>query len=232
MSIERRPKTAAELMAELEADETWVADSEARGERHREQVEANRRDAARVLAEINREVGLDVSALSDLAGIMDRDIVAILVRLLHEVDNVDVKKEMIRLLGTGGRPEAARPLIEEFYASEPGPEGDALRWSIASALCEVADPSIGQDLIRLSRDPASGQARQMLTLALGSVGSTDAIPVLVDLLQERDVAGHAVIALRALGAVEARSDIERLEGDSRAWVRREVRRAMAELSPD
>ncbi len=227
---EKGSKTAAELMAELEGDESWVARRDARDRTHRERIAQNRADAAPILEAVAAAAGVEVASLVELRERSGPEVVRVLLDWLPRVENLDVKQDLVGALAVSwARPAAAAPLIAEFEAISEGGEGDGLRWSIADALASVVDSSVVEDLIRLVRDRSSRKARQMLAVALGNVDDGSAVPVLVELLDDEEVAGHAVIGLVALGAVEARPAIERLRYDRREWVRDEVRRALAEL---
>lgn len=225
-----KQRTAAELMAELEADDSWVAGRDAR-ERNRQQlVLQNNEDGACVLAAVAEVTGVEVGSIAELREISSPGVVAVLIEWLPRIDNVQVKRDIASVLaGEWARPAAAVPLIDAFESADGGGSDDGLRWSIASALLEVADSSVTHRLVRLVQDRSNGDARQMLALALGRTGDEAAVPILVELLGDYTVAGHAVIALAGLHAEDARPAIEKLRSDDRAWVREEVRRALAEL---
>jgi hypothetical protein len=53
--------------------------------------------------------------------------------------------------------------------------------------------------------------------------------VLVELLEDEQVAGHAVLALRKLAVPETRAAIEPFAEHPRTWVRREARRALEKI---
>src|SRR5262249_28304909 len=126
------------------------------------------------------------------------------------------------------KPIAAPALIEEFIRADDSSSG-RLRWTIANALEVVADDSVFDDIVRLLRDKKCGKARQMLALALGNMKRRDAVLVLTELLQDDEVAGHAIIALGKLKAKEARSAVEPFLHRGKAWVCKEARRAIKKM---
>jgi HEAT repeat protein len=228
---DREPKTAAELMAELEADDEWLQRRDERERQRQSRAGQNQADAAPVLAAVAEATGVEVASISELRDVSSPAVVAVLIEWLSEVDNVHVKRDIASALSSEwARPIASEPLLTAFEAASGDGAHDGLRWSIASALSEVADKSVSDRLVQLVQDRSSGAARQMLVIALGRSGDKSVVPVLVELLDEYEIAGHVVMALAELHALEARSEIEKLRADDRRWVRDEVRRALAELS--
>jgi len=226
----RKPKTAAELMAELEGDEAWVQRREESDAERQSELRQNRLDAAPVLAAVAEIAGVEADSISELRELSSPAVVAVLIDWLPQVDNVQVKRDIASALGNEwARPAAAVPLLAAFDATAGDGAKDGLRWSIASALSEVADSSVTHRIIQLVLDRRNGSARQMLTIALGRSSDMSAVPVLVELLADYEVAGHAGMALSALQADETRSEIEKLQDDDRSWVRDEVRRALADF---
>jgi HEAT repeat protein len=145
------------------------------------------------------------------------------------VSNLAVKEALVRTLTVKwAKPAAARPLIEEFlhapHAAETG-----LKWAIANALSEVADNSVFDELVELARDKRHGRAREMLAVALAKTKDARAVDILIELLNDEEIAGHAVHALRLLAPPEAREAIAPFTNHPKAWVRDEARRALAKI---
>jgi HEAT repeat protein len=70
----------------------------------------------------------------------------------------------------------------------------------------------------------------MLVLALGHVSNPAAFDLLVGLLSDEAVAGHAVVALGSLRDPRALSAIEPFLTAEKNWIRAEARRAIKKLS--
>jgi HEAT repeat protein len=158
--------------------------------------------------------------------------VPVLLRWLPVVSDRQVKEDLVRALSVPwARPVAARPLIDEFERVDErvDPTGTGLRWAIGNALSIVADDSVFDDLVRLVEDRTFGKARQMVVLGLGRSKRPEAVSVLIGLLDDEDVSGHAVKALAKLGVEEARPALERMVNDPRAWVRNEAKKALSRL---
>jgi hypothetical protein len=217
-------------------------------------IAASRRASAPILAEL-AQLGFQLERVSDLYEKLQSDIfdtnnkilqaeqvsdlykepidyraaIPILLKWLPLVDDIAVKMELVDALSIRwARPVAARPLIEEFrkaaHAEELG-----LKWAIANALSEVADTNVFDDIVELLHDKQHGRAREMLAVALGNLKDARAIGVLIELLDDEEVAGHALLALRKLAPPEARSAIERFTDHPRTWIRNEAKRALAKI---
>jgi hypothetical protein len=133
----------------------------------------------------------------------------ILVQWLPRARTPLIKERIVRSLTgvKGATPSALGPLVAEFRKASA--DDDALKWAIANALATLADSSIVDDLIELARDPRQGRARQMLMDALARTKDDRALNLLVELVADDDVAGHAVSALRGLGPKSSLPYLER-----------------------
>lgn len=231
----RPRRTADELLAELEQKPEYVA-------RQRERMverEENRRryaEAAEGLLADLRQAGFPVATMAELRkrGVGNRRAVPILAKWLPRVDYVPLKKDVIASLGSPwARPEAARPLIDEFRRLERGDdESSRLRWSIGDALERVADESVLDDLISIATDGGQGRARQLIVTALGNMvkARQRVVPLLLQLLEDEGVAPYAVMGLGKLRASEAREAVERFREHPQAWVRKEAKKALSRLA--
>jgi len=61
-------------------------------------------------------------------------------------------------------------------------------------------------------------------MLLGQYGGPEQIPTLIDLLQDLEVCGHAVYALRLLGASEAADEVQPFLTSPKTWIRQEARK--------
>ena len=80
-------------------------------------------------------------------------------------------------------------------------------------------------------DRRFGKGRESFTMLLGHYGGTEQIPTLILLLDDPEVAGHAVYALRLLGASEAAERVRPFLGSPKAWVRKEAQRYFRKVEP-
>jgi HEAT repeat protein len=222
---------ASQVAAELNTDPEWVARREAKDQARLARVKANRIAAAPVLKEL-AEAGYRSSSLADLRGGDSSYIsaVPILIKWLEKSSNREVKQDIARALSfKWARPEATSALIREFRLANDDDTGLGLRWTIANALAEVADDGVFNEIVELVTDSRYGRAREMLAIALGNMTDRRAIGVLIKLLGDDEVAGHAVIALGRQRAKAAEGHIEPFTHHAKAWIRREAKKSLARI---
>ena len=178
--------------------------------------------------------GFEVGSVSELrtSGVRYRKAVPVLVTWLRRAGSTAEKDEIVRALSVPwAREEALAPLIEEFRAIplSAGPQEELLRWAVGNGIDVLWDDARFDELVELARDKRFGKAREMVVLGLGRSKRPEAVDVLIDLLEDPVVSGHAVKALGKLRVARARRGLERMTHDSRAWVREEAQRALAKL---
>jgi hypothetical protein len=196
----------------------------------RQQLIAQNKEASKpVLADLS-QAGLDVEWISDLYNkhLDYRRAIPILLRWLPRVENPAVKEAIVRALSVpwARRTEAPVLLVEEFRRSK---SDFGLNWAIGNALSVVADEHVLNDIVGLIRDKTYGKAREMLVVALGNMKSPDVKYTLIELLDDEDLAGYAIMALGKLKCKEARSTIERFRTHPKSWVRREAKKALVRI---
>jgi hypothetical protein len=76
----------------------------------------------------------------------------------------------------------------------------------------------------LCLDRRFGKGRESFTMLLGHYGGPGQIPALISLLDDPQVSGHAVYALRLLGASEAADKVRPFLDSPKAWVKQEARK--------
>lgn len=190
----------------------------------------NRRESAPVLADL-AEAGYQIEWVEDLyvKRLNYISAIPILIKWLPLIDNLDVKEAIVRALTVPwAKPIAAPALLIEYRKLMNEPDL-AIKWAIANALEVVADDNSFIEIVKLVQDPRSGSARKMLTLALGNMKNPHAQDVLIDLLEDDQVAGHAIMALGKLHSIKAYATIERFLNHPNTWVRKEAKKALTRI---
>jgi HEAT repeats len=121
-----------------------------------------------------------------------------------------IEKEVLARSLTGvktARSEAARAIVTEFRNADM--DAEAEKWAYGNALATLADAEIADDLLELVRDGRHGRARQMLCDALKRTKDPRAPDALIELIDDDDIAGHAISALRSYGPKSALPHLER-----------------------
>lgn len=223
-----QPRSAAELAAELRCDPGFARRERQLADERRQAVERYGTAASGVLLDL-AAAGFDVKTIGDLRGLGRYSAaVPILGRWLPRVQDADVKEDIVRTLSVPWAKSLAPLLVVEFERAAD-PTGTGLRWAIGNALEVLASDMISDELIRLATSRRFGRARQMVTVGLAKLRDPRVTGVLMSLLADEDVVGHAVMALGKLRAKEARAKIAPLLEHPTPWVRKEARRAMASI---
>lgn len=174
-------------------------------------------------------VGYEYESLAALrtSGRRYRDAIPTLLCALASTNDIKLKIEIVRALSVPwAKPSATGPLVEEFRRATD--EKD-LRWIIGNALEVVWDDDHFSELVEIATDRRLGRAREMVVLGFRRSKRAEAGDVLIGLLDDPTVNGHAASALRRLKLPRARTYLEPLLTDKRAWVRKEAERALAAL---
>jgi HEAT repeat protein len=211
----------------LEQRDAYIAVRNEEEKQRQEVIKKNRLASAPVLADL-AQAGFSLDWIDELFNKkLDYEAaIPILLRWLPQMDNLDVKEDIVRALSVRwAKPVAAPALIEEYRCAHDR----SLKWAIANALSVVADDSVIDQLIELVQDKRHGKAREMLAVALGNMKDLRAVDVLIELLEDDEMAGHALVALRKLKAKKARPHIERFLNHQKTWVRNEAKRALAKI---
>ena len=186
-----------------------------------------------VTAALNR-LGMDVTSVFDLMKWKEAypSAIPVLLEYLPRVHDLGIKEGIVRALTVNeARGKADVALVAEFRAVPPSRSANfGLKWAIGNALSIVATDTVFTDLVELLRDKQNGSSREMLAVALGNMKNSAAVDVLIELLDDNEVAGHALIGLGKLKAEKARSHIGRFLNHSKPWIRKEAERAIAKLT--
>ncbi len=185
-----------------------------------------------------REVGCDADSPWDLVNRRTsyRSAVPVLLEWLdHADEDVPIgerhrfREGLVRALAVkearGGA--AAAALVREFRRPELN---SSTRWAVANSLSVVADESVCDDRVRRASGLSCGRAREMWRPGLARADKERAVDVLVEMLDDGDVAGHAIGALGTTGAREALPAIEQFLDHPKPWVRKEAKKVSAKLA--
>jgi hypothetical protein len=196
-------------------------------------VQAQYRKAAGPVLHALAEAGYPLDYITQLPelGVNYKAVVPLLIDWLPRVDDPTVKESIVRALTVRWAKGTASPaLIEEFNAAPMSEvEGVGVKWAIGNALSVVADDRVFERLAAIAEDKRHGHDREMVALALGNMKNPHTVDVLVRLLDDDQVSGHAIMALGKLRAKSARGKVERFVQHPKAWIRREARKALKRM---
>lgn len=89
-------------------------------------------------------------------------------------------------------------------------------WRESTSLLEV--------IRSVARDPRFAKGRQSFVVLLGHFGGSGAASTLRELLNDKEVQGHALMALRLGKITDAVSEAREIAGKSTGWVRSEAKK--------
>ncbi len=224
------PRTAADLISELERDPAFVARRAAREEERRKSAEEYQRAARELLSEL-AAIGFPVASVGELPRLRRPypDAVPVLLWWLKRVDHAGLKEDIVRALSVPWAPEALGVFLHELPRAV---ERAGLTWALANGVEILADDGAFDAIAALVLDRRYGPARGPLATALQKLRDPRAPAVLAALLDDPEVAGPALKALVALGHTPSRERIEPLLSHGHAWVREEAARVLSRGQPE
>jgi hypothetical protein len=182
-----KAKTAAEFLAELEANPEWRAQRD----RHEQQRRENHERilaAQRPLVDDLRAAGTRVESVWDLVNTRARYPAAIPVLLEHlERDYIpEVREGIARALAV---PEAhsAWPRLLELFKREPARLRRDVKWALAVAVAGTTTEAEVDTIMELVRDPSQGKYRLAWLRPLRRSGNPAARKTLEDLREDPDL---------------------------------------------
>lgn len=144
---------------------------------------------------------------------------------IFKVKSNDVFETLIRLLAIPPlkKTSTAKEIIGQFY--RPG-ISDVTKWAIGNTMEVIANDEVLDDIIAIIDDKSNGKAREMFAVSLGNMKDPKVVPYLVNLLDDEDMTGHAIMGLSKLKAVSTIDDIRKAENHPRTWVRKEAQKTV------
>jgi len=187
-------------------------------------------DQERIKSEL-AAAGISIQDIYDLVN-TDRPYpaaVPILLRLLNEDTEPDVVTEgVIRALAVKEAIGKAGPVLISAY-NKTQKDKSSLRWAIGNTMYMVITKDDVNDILAIGLDKGNGTSRQMFVAALGKVKSEEAEDVLLCLLDDEEVATHALEALGRMKSKMAVDKIAVLLNHPRSLIRKEARSALKKI---
>lgn len=154
--------------------------------------------------------------------------VPILTAALNTATDRRLQNSIIRALSVPWAASALPAIAERFWTIGGDPLGP--RWALGNAIEVLWNDRCFDQLAAIADDARLGRSREMVVLGLTKSRHPRAEPLLVSLIDDPEVRGHAIQALRRRGhpfPTMARNGLERALTDSRRWVVREANRVLA-----
>ena len=146
--------------------------------------------------------------------------------LARELKKENEQIHFMRFLSFKGDDEVVPFLLEDFYSSETS---DHARWFISSCIYTIRSKKYINDYLQIVSNSSYGKNRQMFILLLGKFKVEDAIPMLIELLEDEDVRLQAINALASFKRKEFRCHFERFQNSLHSGWRKYSRAALNKL---
>lgn len=193
----RKGITAAEFLAQLQADPEWMAAKAQRDEEHRKEAEALKLAEAPLVDEL-RAAGFSVSSVWDLVNSPGSysDAVPILLSHLERPYPPAIRDGIARALAVPETKTAGWDRIVRLFREEP--EGRA-KQGLAVAVANAADGQVMEDVIGMLRDRELGDDRVLLLSAIRRWRDPRAEEVLKELEADPALKQEVEVILRRFG---------------------------------
>ncbi|WP_412872451.1 HEAT repeat domain-containing protein [Curtobacterium flaccumfaciens] len=174
-----------------------------------------------ILADL-RALEYDFRSLSAFAqsGIRYKDAVPTLLEWLRKARTPMLQRAVAHTLTNPSAKGTAMPALVEAFRNFTDEAGT--RWAVGNSIETAYVDTYFDDVAALALDPQYGRARQMVALALGKSKRPEAVDVLLQLMDDHDISGHAVFALSKRPNPRAREALEEKLTDDRPWVRKKA----------
>jgi hypothetical protein len=218
-----------ELLAQLEKDEEYVRrDTEKSIQRQIETSESVLIEK-QILRDLAPLIQRPVSSLADLGrhyAPLSREVVTMLLARLSQVNqNEAIQEALVRCLAAAGV-EFNRELLTDLFEKNAC---ESLRWAIANTITEARATGISEWIISAVQDPAYGDARQMLCLALARlIPQRRANEVLISVFDQ--LPGHVAMGLAESGDLRELEVLRKKRNKYRGWIRKEIDKAVRSIS--
>lgn len=179
------------------------------------------------LIQVANDYGFEVESYDDLKAIKRKikKLIPVLIKYLYMFKASNFKDAIVGLLGVKRFYDATETLLNAYISDDESMD----KWAIGDALYSIQDKRFEDEYIKIVEDKSNGISRQMIVILLGKLRCERAIPSLINLLQDDDVNGHAIIALGYFKNNELIKCIEPFLDHEKRWIRRESERAIKKI---
>ena len=157
-------------------------------------------------------------------------IIPIAIKYYQEAKVQNIENEQLFFLGFfqyKGLNELVPMLLKEYHSHEIS---DHVRWSISDCLYTIRNAQYANEYLDIIQNPIYGSDRQMIVLLIGKLRFENAIPCLIELLEDESVRLHAICALGDFKREEFRPHFERFANDKHPGWRKYAKIALKKLS--
>ena len=160
---------------------------------------------------------------------MKKEIIAFLQNNFDKIEEDNIKCYALYPTHVPGFDEVV-PFLLQIFKSSYEPDS-SYKWKIGNALETIGTKrkEYIEDMKKLVLDKKHGISRQMMVLALGKSKDESVVPVLIQLLDDKDVVGHVLSALAKFKSPELQPYFERFLDHKTTYIRNIAKRTIAQI---
>lgn len=177
------------------------------------------------------KVGIVINDIYDLVNAVEPypAAVPVLLDLLQEgIKHIGTKEGVIRALAVKEAIGIASPILIDEYNKTPK-DKMLLRWAIGNTIYTTITEDDVDRILPIVQDKENGMSRQMFVAALGRVKSERAEDVLIELLDDDEVAAQALEALGRRNSIKAKEKILTLTSHPKFLIKKEALKVLKKL---
>jgi HEAT repeat protein len=136
---------------------------------------------------------------------------------------------LIRALAIKEAKGKANSMLISIFLSLPL-EKSSLQWSIGNTMEVIMNDKDVPSILQIVRNKAYGKSRQMFVLGLSKFKKPEVESTLIELLQDDDVALHALSSIGRQKAIAAISEIELVKNKYNSFFKRKAEKILDKLT--
>jgi HEAT repeat protein len=227
----KQSKTAAEILAELNKNNSYSQKIK-KNENERElQLKLIKEDEKKISASLS-EMDIYIESIYDLVNTNEPypEAIPILVNFLNsdELSSNRIIEGIIRALGVKEAIGIANKPLLRLYNRTKDKDTPYL-WAIGNTMTIIISEEDIDEVIKIITDKSNGMSRQMFVLALGNIPSEKSEDVLIQVLNDDEIAPHALEALGKLKSKKARDKISELTNHPKSLIKKEAKKALKKI---
>ena len=143
-----------------------------------------------------------------------------------ELEKPNEQNYFLRFLCIKGLDDVVPMLLEDYHFEKTV---DLTRWFISDCIYQIRSKRFVKEYLNIISNRIFGRNRQMIVLLLGKLKEENAIPTLIDLLEDEEVRLHAISALGEFKREEFRCYFERFQNSIHPGWRKYAKAAIKKL---
>ena len=196
------------------------------------QEQIMREEQKEVLQELS-QIGINIDLLRDLKGCefenrQDKKVIEILKKYISTKFSYLTKIDFYRVFQTIGNQDndLIQALLNQFIYED----NSQARFQLGVTLNDiVSNDKFVTNVLEIIKNTSLGSSRTELIHLYVKLAKKEAIPVLIELLQERSVTAETLVALGKLKAVEALEEVKAYTQDKDSWIRGKAKAAYKKI---